>query len=67
MHAIVWNIEKIDITVKIYTLTEQNTNNSGNFSESICPELFIKNVPCLMNWEMLIPSMTAVDDGLQKN
>ena len=57
---------KTEIVVEIYTLPEQNANNLGNFSESICPELFFINVPLLMNWEMLIPSMTAVDEGLQK-
>ena len=51
---------------KIYNIPEQNTNYSGNFSESICPELFFKKVPFWMSWEMMSPSMTAVGDGLQK-
>ena len=55
---------KTEIIVKMYTQPEQNANNLGNFSERICPELFFINVPLLMNWEMLIPSMTAVDEGL---
>ena len=62
----VCDIEKTDIIVKIYALIEPNNNNSGKFSESIWPGLLSKNVAFLMNWEKLIPLMSAVGDGLQK-
>ena len=40
-----WNIEKTEIIVKIYPLPEQNTDILEKNSESICLELFFKNVP----------------------
>ena len=66
MHTMLWNSEENKIIVKIYTLPEHNNNISGNFSQSICPNMFFKEIHFFMIWEMLIPSMTAVDDDLQK-
>ena len=58
--------KKTEIIDEKHTLPELNTNKSGNFSESTSLEKFFKNLPFFMNWEMLIPSMTAVYDDLQK-
>ena len=52
--------------IKIYTLTVKNANNLRNFFESMCPGLIFESLVSLMNWQIIFPSMTAVDDGLQK-
>ena len=59
-------IEKNQMIIKIYTLTVKNANNLRNFFESMCPGLIFENLVFLMNWQIIFPSMTAVDDGLQK-
>ena len=56
-----WNIEKTEIIVKIYPLPEQNTDILEKNSESICLELFFKNVPfswiekrLFLPWQLLM-------------